>query len=68
MLLGVYKSTELAMIQDKSQDYQDSWTFLDRRFEDIKDLSGILKGGPEDITKIIGGAGTTLKAILGLPR
>ena len=32
MLLGLYKSTELAMMQDSSADYKDTWEFLDRRF------------------------------------
>ncbi|XP_013380311.1 ubiquinone biosynthesis protein COQ9, mitochondrial isoform X4 [Lingula anatina] len=35
-LAGVYKSTELCMIQDKSVDYTDTWDFLDRRLEDLK--------------------------------
>ena len=68
MLLGVYKSTELAMMQDDSADFSQTWQFLDRRFEDIKDLSGILKGGPEDIGKVINSLGTTFKAVVGLPR
>ena len=68
MLLGVYKSTELAMMQDGSADFGQTWQFLDRRFEDIKDLSGILKGGPEDIGKVINSLGTTFKAVVGLPR
>ena len=34
-LAGVYKSTEVYMLQDSSEDYQDSWEFLDRRMEDL---------------------------------
>ena len=34
-LAGVYKSTEVYMLQDSSEDYQDSWEFLDRRLEDL---------------------------------
>ena len=68
MLLGVYKSTELAMMSDASADYKDTWDFLDRRFLDIRDLSGILKGGPSDIASILGGVGVTAKVLMGLPR
>lgn len=70
MLLGVYKSTELAMMQDSSvNDFKETWEFLDRRFQDIQNLgSGVIKGGPGDIGTVIGSVGTTLKAVLGLPR
>ena len=68
MLLGVYKSTEVAMISDTSPDYKESWEFLDRRFLDIRDLSGILKGGPSDAASILGGIGVTAKVFLGLSR
>lgn len=68
MLLGVYKSSELAMMQDKSEDFGETWQFLDRRFQDVHDLGGILKGGPEDVGKMINSLGTTFKAIVGMPR
>ena len=35
MLAAVYKSTELSMIQDKSEDYRNTWEFLDRRIEGV---------------------------------
>ena len=35
MLAAVYKSTEIFMVQDRSEDYQDTWDFLDRRVEDL---------------------------------
>jgi len=34
-LATVYKSTELCLIQDKSEDYQKTWKFLGRRLEDL---------------------------------
>lgn len=37
-LAGVYKATEIFMLQDKSHDLQDTWAFLDRRLEDVKAL------------------------------
>lgn len=35
LLAGVYTSTELYMTQDKSQDFQETWKFLDRRLQDV---------------------------------
>ena len=68
MFPGVLKSSELAMMQDQSEDFGQTWQFLDRRFQDVNDLGGILKGGPDDIGKVINSLGTTFKAIVGLPR
>lgn len=34
-LAAIYKSTELFMLQDKSEDYVDTWGFLDRRMADV---------------------------------
>ncbi|XP_061195871.1 ubiquinone biosynthesis protein COQ9, mitochondrial-like [Saccostrea echinata] len=34
-LAAVYKSTEIYMIQDKSEDYADTWLFLENRLEDV---------------------------------
>ena len=69
MWLTPHKSTELAMMQDTSSDYKSTWDFLDRRFEDVHDLSAVVKGSrPEDVTKVISSLGTTFKAIVGLPR
>ena len=56
------------MMQDESADFDHTWQFLDRRFQDVHDLSGILKGGPEDVGKVINSLGTTFKAIVGMPR
>jgi len=39
-LAGVYKSTELSMIQDKSPDFEDTWQYLDRRIQDMQKLHG----------------------------
>ncbi|XP_050715036.1 ubiquinone biosynthesis protein COQ9, mitochondrial-like isoform X2 [Eriocheir sinensis] len=35
ILAAVYKSTELCMLQDKSQDFQNTWAFLERRLSDV---------------------------------
>jgi len=43
-LLGmVYKSTELCLIQDKTEDFKDTWEFLDRRLGDIHDAANIFR-------------------------
>lgn len=31
----MYKATEVYMVQDKSEDFCDTWHFLDRRIEDL---------------------------------
>lgn len=34
-LAAVYKSTEIYLIQDRSEDYTDTWNFLENRLEDV---------------------------------
>lgn len=34
-LAGVYKSTEIYMLQDRSENYENTWQFLDRRLKDL---------------------------------
>ncbi len=34
-LAAIYKSTELFMIQDKSESFKDTFEFLDNRFNDL---------------------------------
>lgn len=38
VLGAVYKSTEFHMIQDRSQDFEQTWEFLDRQMERVKML------------------------------
>ena len=66
-LLGIYKTTELAMMQDQSEGYLDTWAFLDRRFDDSKNLQDLLRS-PDDVLKILGAVGSTLQAFLGVKR
>jgi len=43
-LLGmVYKSTELCLLQDKSEDFKDTWDFLNRRLEDIHNAAKMFR-------------------------
>ena len=37
-LAGVYKATELYMLQDNSNDHSETWRFLDRRMEEVTQL------------------------------
>ena len=67
ILLGIYKTTELAMMQDQSDGYLDTWAFLDRRFDDSKNLQELL-GTSDDALKILGAVGSTVQAFLGVKR
>ncbi len=29
------------MLQDKSEDFEDTWMFLDRRFQDVRNMSNM---------------------------
>lgn len=62
---AIYKATEMAMIQDKSDDFRDTWEFLDRRFQDEMDFSNLLKNS-NDVQNVVMGVATTLQNILGL--
>jgi len=37
-LAGIYAATELYMVQDKSADYEETWRFMQRRFDDMKTI------------------------------
>eukprot|EP01135_Chromosphaera_perkinsii_P000903 Nk52_evm1s153 gene=Nk52_evmTU1s153 len=41
LLIGVYTTTELFMLQDSSPDYEDTWAFLDRKLENVAWLTMI---------------------------
>ena len=32
---SMFQTTELFMLEDKSEDFSETWRFLDRRFEDV---------------------------------
>ena len=54
-LAGVYKSTEVYMLQDSSEDYQDSWEFLDRRLEDLTTIGKFARNMQESGTVVSDG-------------
>jgi len=66
-LLAIYKTSELAMVNDKSEDFAETWEFLDRRMADTKSLSNLVVS-PEDLAKLAGAVGSTLQAFLGVKR
>ncbi|XP_018579611.1 ubiquinone biosynthesis protein COQ9, mitochondrial isoform X2 [Anoplophora glabripennis] len=41
-IAAVYKATELYIIQDKSENFEETWTFLNRRLEEAVQLHDIL--------------------------
>lgn len=43
VLTGLYNTTELVMLQDSSPDFQDTWTFLDNRIQDVVNMATTAK-------------------------
>jgi len=64
-LAAIYKTTELFMITDKSENFQETWKFLDRRFADLRSYAS-LQRGITDCTSMAEGAFTVLKNIANL--
>lgn len=46
-LAAVYKSTEIYMLQDKSDDHRDTWGFLERRVADLQTFGTIVRNIPQ---------------------
>ncbi|XP_012677763.1 ubiquinone biosynthesis protein COQ9, mitochondrial [Clupea harengus] len=68
-LTGIYNTTELVMLQDTSPDWQDSWTFLDNRIQDVVNMAGTAKqvqSTGEALAQGLMGAAVTLKNMTGL--
>lgn len=42
VLAGIYKTTELYMLQDQSEDHKHTWQFLERRIKDATQIRAIL--------------------------
>ncbi|KAJ9582258.1 hypothetical protein L9F63_003387 [Diploptera punctata] len=58
-LAGIYKMTELYMIQDKSTDFEDTWQFLGRRIEDASHVNEYLQQSGE-VTQVAKEAVTSI--------
>jgi len=67
LLGGVFSSTELFMLQDSSENYQDTWKFLDRRFVDISGIPQLSKI-PEDMCALVTGLVSTAKVVAGVQK
>ncbi|XP_018594770.1 ubiquinone biosynthesis protein COQ9, mitochondrial isoform X1 [Scleropages formosus] len=68
-LTGIYNTTELVMVQDSSPDFQDTWTFLDNRIQDVVNMANTVKtvqSTGEAVVQGLMGAAVTLKNLTGL--
>ena len=66
-LAAVMAATDVFMLQDNSPDFQDSWSFLDRRLQDLA-LMPTLSKIPEDAKAVADGLFQTLKILSGVKR
>ncbi len=62
-----FQSTELFMLEDTSEDFSDTWSFLDRRFDDELNIAAFLMGSRES-RKVIMGVFNTIQNMMGVPR
>uniref|UniRef100_A0A8C8I8Q9 Ubiquinone biosynthesis protein n=3 Tax=Salmonidae TaxID=8015 RepID=A0A8C8I8Q9_ONCTS len=68
-LTGIYNTTELVMVQDSSEDFQDTWNFLDNRIQDIANMADATKrvtSTGEAVVQGLMGAAVTLKNLTGI--
>lgn len=71
VLAGLYGATELYMVTDRSSDFEDTWSFLDRRMSDIGLLIGAketLEKAGSDAAELLSAAFTTVRNMSGLNR
>lgn len=68
-LAGIYKATELHMLQDSSVDFEKTWKFLERRIEEASLVHDFLvksDGATSYLQNAVGSAFSTARNILGL--
>ncbi|KAM9470562.1 ubiquinone biosynthesis protein COQ9, mitochondrial isoform 1-T1 [Clarias gariepinus] len=68
-LTGIYNTTELVMLQDTSPDFEQTWTFLTNRIQDIMNVANTAKqvqSTGEAVVQGLMGAAVTLKNLTGL--
>jgi len=63
----VMTATEVFMVQDTSENYKDTWNFLDRRLDDLSLIPSVTKV-PEDIKGVVEGALLTAKILAGVQK
>ncbi|EEY57962.1 ubiquinone biosynthesis protein COQ9 [Phytophthora infestans T30-4] len=59
ILTGIYASTELFMLNDKSPNFQDTWDFLDRRVDETIQLGEL----PQNLNDVAGMASIGLQSV-----
>ncbi|XP_060784249.1 ubiquinone biosynthesis protein COQ9, mitochondrial isoform X2 [Neoarius graeffei] len=68
-LTGIYNTTELVMLQDSSPDFEQTWTFLNNRINDVVTVANTAKqvqSTGEAVVQGLMGAAVTLKNLTGL--
>ena len=65
-LAGIYKATELYMLQDKSPDYENTWKFLKTQLDDAATLYSCIQQSEQasQLTKEISQATFTTVSII----
>lgn len=69
VLVGIYNTTELVMLQDSSPEFEDSWTFLHNRVSEAMTMGTSVKqvtATGEALVQGLMGAAVTLKNLTGL--
>lgn len=51
-LAALYKATEVYMVQDKSEDFMNTWNFLDRRMEDLGNVGKLARSVRTELIQI----------------
>jgi ubiquinone biosynthesis protein COQ9 len=64
LLAGVYCSTELHMTQDTSQDFVETWKFMERRLKDVKDIGTNTKQILEAVNSLSAFTSVSLKTMV----
>jgi len=64
-LATVYKSSELHLLQDKSQEYKDTWSFVRRAIEECVKLDTMLESNAQLAKDVVNASVSTAKNILG---
>ncbi|KAJ8333660.1 hypothetical protein SKAU_G00409790 [Synaphobranchus kaupii] len=68
-LTGIFNTTELVMLQDSSPDFEDTWTFLSNRIQDMMNMANTAKQAQstgEAVVQGLMGAAVTLKNLTGM--
>lgn len=64
-LAGIYKMTELYMLQDKSEDHKDTFTFLNKRIEEAAAMNKLLESSDEVTANVQNAVGAVFSTVSG---